>query len=158
MGVPFSTEVKTAVDLATDLKSHATTALYTLVFIAVIAVFLFALFLLLLLALLISVNPDLAEERRAYVTPVVRCVIAWLALPVRAWGMKGLRGGEVMSEEPERESEERKSPGEGARRRRGFAAGTVVLRLDGSTVLFGLVFGAMFQRAQVGSCEILFFR
>ncbi|KAF8848397.1 hypothetical protein BDZ45DRAFT_753868 [Acephala macrosclerotiorum] len=74
MGVPFSQEVKTVVDLATDLatdlKSHATTALYALILISVIHTFLLALFLLAVIALLITVNPDLGEERNAFVTPV----------------------------------------------------------------------------------------
>lgn len=85
MGIPFSHEVKTAVnlatDLATELKSHATTALYALIFISVIHTFLLAIFLLAVIALLVTVNPDLVEERKAFVTPVVR----WLLLPMRGW-------------------------------------------------------------------------
>ncbi|CZR68966.1 uncharacterized protein PAC_18867 [Phialocephala subalpina] len=90
MGVPFSQEVKTAVDvatdLATDLKSHATTALYALILISVIHTFLLAIFLLAIIALLITVNPDLVEERKAFVTPVVR----WWLFPMRGW--RGLGG------------------------------------------------------------------
>jgi len=85
MGVLFSSEVKTAVDLATDLaaelRSHAITALYALIFIATIFTFLLNFFVLAVIGLLITINPDLAEERKAFVTPVVR----FLFLPLRGW-------------------------------------------------------------------------
>lgn len=81
MGVPYSQEVKTAVDLASDLKGHATIAIYAIVVVSVIHTFLLSIFLAAVLGLLITVNPDLAEERKAFVTPVLR----WILLPARGW-------------------------------------------------------------------------
>lgn len=81
MGVPFSQEVKLAVDLAAELKSHATVALYAIVLVSMIHTILLSIFLIAVIALLITVNPDLAEERRAFVTPAVR----WILFPLRGW-------------------------------------------------------------------------
>lgn len=81
MGIPYSQEVKAAVDLASELKGHATLAIYAVVVVSAIHTILLAVFLVAVIALLITVNPDLDEERKAFVTPVVR----WMLLPLRGW-------------------------------------------------------------------------
>jgi hypothetical protein len=120
MGVPFSSEVKTAVDLATelaaDLKSHATTALYALVFIAVIHTFLLGVFLIAIIGLLITVNPDLVEERKAFVTPGVKLLL----MPLRGWKRLSTRQAQADSRQSPRmfRSEDSVHENEGPRRRR----------------------------------------
>jgi hypothetical protein len=83
MGVPFSQEVRNAVDHAADLKSAAIYFTRTAVDIAADLKFVVICFtiihaislgfiLLAVIALLITVNPDLVEERKALVTPVLK--------------------------------------------------------------------------------------
>ncbi|KUJ10958.1 uncharacterized protein LY89DRAFT_739931 [Mollisia scopiformis] len=126
MGVPFSQEVKTAVDLAsdlaTDLRSHATVVLYAVVIVSVIHTVLLSLFLLAVIGLIVSVNPDLAEERKAFVTPAVR----WILFPLRGW--KAVFAGTAGRERPrgqefENESRSSNESARGQRRRKMFSGG-----------------------------------
>jgi hypothetical protein len=123
MGVPYSQEVKTAVDLASDLKSHATIAIYAIVVVSVIHTILLSIFLIAVLGLLITVNPDLAEERKAFVTPVLK----WILLPIRGWQAVFGRSLETSARERRRgeglESESRTSNESvrGQRRRKLFS-------------------------------------
>lgn len=80
MGVPVSQEIKTAVDLATKLKPYAVSTLYTIITVCAINTILLSLLLLAIIGLIISVNLDLAEERKTIVTPFVRW---WL--PMLGW-------------------------------------------------------------------------
>ncbi|KAE8445356.1 hypothetical protein EG329_013478 [Mollisiaceae sp. DMI_Dod_QoI] len=81
MGVPFSQEIKTALDLAADLKPYAIYTLYTIIFITVLNTILLGVLVVAVIGLLISVNPDLAEERKTIVTPILK----WWLLPMLGW-------------------------------------------------------------------------
>jgi hypothetical protein len=79
MGVPFSKEVDMVVNSMQDLKPIAATVLQTVKYIAplllllqIATLFLVALLLVAVIALIFAVNPDLSEERKALVTPVLK--------------------------------------------------------------------------------------
>ena len=78
MGVPYSQEIRAAVDQVTALVAAVQTTKNIFILLAavqVIKVVLLALILLVTLALLITVNPDLEDERAAVVTPVMKWII-----------------------------------------------------------------------------------
>jgi hypothetical protein len=79
MGVPFSKEVDIVVNSMQDLKPIAATALQTVKYIAplllllqIATLFLVALLLAAVIALIFTMDPDLSEERKALVTPVLK--------------------------------------------------------------------------------------
>lgn len=79
MGIPYSKQINSAFDQVTPLVAAGFEVLQTtknisilLAAIQVITVLILAIILFILLALLITVNPDLVEERKAIVTPVVK--------------------------------------------------------------------------------------
>ncbi|KAH8793756.1 hypothetical protein F5882DRAFT_516146 [Hyaloscypha sp. PMI_1271] len=92
MGVPFSHEVQKASEyidniaptIVTTLRNIDTTvpyvkfALVANILVSIILTILIVTLLIAVIALLITVNPDLAEERKRLVTPVLR---AWLNVP-----------------------------------------------------------------------------
>jgi hypothetical protein len=94
MGVPYSQEVKTAVDLAADLKFAVTC------FIIILTIFL-SFIVVAVIALLITVNPDLVEERKALVTPVLKLGL-WGLTPI-IWGRRIFVGTEEPREERRRD-------------------------------------------------------
>jgi hypothetical protein len=78
MGVPYSQEMRAAVDQVAPLVAAVQTTKNIFILLAavqVIKVVLLALILLAMLALLITVNPDLEDERAAAVTPVMKWII-----------------------------------------------------------------------------------
>ncbi|KXJ88011.1 hypothetical protein Micbo1qcDRAFT_178651 [Microdochium bolleyi] len=81
MGIPYSKEINHAFDQVTPLVAEGSQVLEKTKNIAVVLLWLeiasaliIALNLVCLLALLVTLNPDLEEERRTLVTPVVRWV------------------------------------------------------------------------------------
>jgi hypothetical protein len=100
MGIPYSREldatfrhVNTASEQVTPLVAQGFKILKTarsiVLVLACIQVFTFALLLFILialLALLVTMNPDLAEERRKYVTPTVRILTQKMGLITWAGG------------------------------------------------------------------------
>jgi hypothetical protein len=84
MGVPFSKEIGASLRHVEGALEHAK-------FISVIAVLciaaitvLMGLIFIALIALLISVNPDLAEERELLVTPIVRWTLKLAVMATRS--------------------------------------------------------------------------
>ena len=78
MGVPYSQEIRTAVDQVAPLVAAVQTTKNIFILLAavqVIKVVLLALILLAMIALLITVNTDLEDERAAVVTPVMKWII-----------------------------------------------------------------------------------
>ena len=78
MGVPYSQEIRAAVDQVTALVAAVQTTKNIFILLAavqVIKVVLPALTLLVMLALLVTVNPDLEDERAAAVTPMMKWII-----------------------------------------------------------------------------------
>ena len=78
MGVPYSQEIRTAVDQVAPLVAAVQSTKNIFILLAavqVIKVVLLALILLAMLALLITANPDLEDERAAAVTPVMKWII-----------------------------------------------------------------------------------
>jgi hypothetical protein len=78
MGVPFSHEVQKASQHIDHIAPTVKIALWTIICVSVILSILIATLLIAVIALLITVNPDLVEERKMLVTPALR---AWLKLP-----------------------------------------------------------------------------
>jgi hypothetical protein len=75
MGVPFSAEVQKASHHIDTITPILKSALFAIKFACIIHVILFCILLVAVIALLISVNPDLAEERKELVTPVLRACL-----------------------------------------------------------------------------------
>jgi cadmium resistance protein CadD (predicted permease) len=100
MGVPYSQEVKTAVDLAADLKFAVTC------FIIILTIFL-SFIVVAVIALLITVNQDLVEERKALVTPVLKLGL-WGLTPI----ILGRRTFVGTTEEPREERRRDEGRGE----------------------------------------------
>lgn len=82
MGVPYSYEVQKASHDIDTASRHIDTitpilksTLFAIKFACIIHVISFCILLVAVIALLISVNPDLAEERKALVTPVLRACL-----------------------------------------------------------------------------------
>jgi hypothetical protein len=78
MGALYSREIHTAVDQLTSLVVAVQTTKNIFIFLAaiqVIKVIILALVLLAMLALLVTMNPDLEDERAAVVTPAVKWII-----------------------------------------------------------------------------------
>ncbi|KAH8821262.1 hypothetical protein F5884DRAFT_767184 [Xylogone sp. PMI_703] len=90
MGIPYSKQINLAFDQVTPLVAHGFQVLKTtrnitflLAAIQVLTAVCLGLILVALLGLLITVSPDLEDERRALVTPVVK----WLAAIVLEHGV-----------------------------------------------------------------------
>jgi hypothetical protein len=97
MGIPDSRELDAAFEQVTPLVSHgfrvlesAKTVIFVLACIQMFTIALLISILIALLALLITMNPDLTEERRRLVTPAMRVLarhasaFSWIIdLPVR---------------------------------------------------------------------------
>ena len=82
MGIPYSRQINTAFDQVTPLVAQGFQVLETtkniailLAYIQVLTVALLALIVTTLMALLVTMNPDLAEERRAFVTPTMKMLL-----------------------------------------------------------------------------------
>lgn len=78
MGLPYSREIHAAVDKLPPLIAAAQSTKNIFILLAaiqVIQVIILGLMLLAMLALLITMNPDLEDERAAVVTPVVKWII-----------------------------------------------------------------------------------
>jgi hypothetical protein len=82
MGVPFSHEILKAFHHVDTIAPIVKVAFWTLIFVSILPLVLIGSLLIAVVALLITVNPDLVEERKALVTPVLR---VWLK--VRACGI-----------------------------------------------------------------------
>ncbi|RMY20146.1 hypothetical protein D0867_04205 [Hortaea werneckii] len=85
MGIPYSKEINQAFDQVAPLVAATLDVLqtsknitYLLAAVQVLNAVLLLVAVVSLLGLLITVNPDLAEERRALVTPVVKRLASWL--------------------------------------------------------------------------------
>jgi hypothetical protein len=78
MGAIYSREIHAAIDQLTSLVAAVQTTKNIFIFLAaiqVIKVIILALILLAMLALLVTMNPDLEDERAAVVTPAVKWII-----------------------------------------------------------------------------------
>jgi hypothetical protein len=84
MGVPFSHEVQRASHHIDSIAPLAKIALITLTLASVIITILLVAILYALVALMITVNPDLVEERKRLVTPFFK---AWLKVPAMLVGI-----------------------------------------------------------------------
>ncbi|KAI6909812.1 hypothetical protein D0869_08399 [Hortaea werneckii] len=85
MGIPYSKEINQAFDQVAPLVAATLDVLqtsknitYLLAAVQVLNAVLLLVAVVSLLGLLITVNPDLAEERRALVTPVVKHLASWV--------------------------------------------------------------------------------
>jgi uncharacterized RDD family membrane protein YckC len=81
MAVPFSHEVKTAVDLAAGLKD-------VVIWFCIIHAIFLGIFLIAVIGLLITVNPDLVEEWKALVTPVLNWGSGFMGAEINTMGEK----------------------------------------------------------------------
>jgi len=82
MGVPYSKEITLALNQVDPLVKQGIKVLDTTVKIAIVlgicqllVIVLLGLVLVALLAILVTMNPDLAKERQAFVTPVIKLII-----------------------------------------------------------------------------------
>jgi hypothetical protein len=78
MGAPYSREIHAAIDQFTSLVAAVQTTKNLFIFFAaiqVIKVIILALISLAMLALLVTMNPDLEDERAAVVTPAVKWIV-----------------------------------------------------------------------------------
>jgi hypothetical protein len=85
MGVPYSKEINAALDQVAPLVAAGFVVLRTtknisilLAAIQILTVILLGLILAALVAILFTVNPDLAKERQAIVTPVMKWLARWI--------------------------------------------------------------------------------
>jgi hypothetical protein len=81
MGIPYSKQINAAFDQVTPLVAAGFQVLETtkniailLTFIEIFTVILLSLILIALLMLLVTMNPELEEERRTFITPVIKWV------------------------------------------------------------------------------------
>ena len=72
MGLPFLHEVQSASQHIDTIAPILRIALWTVICVSVILLFLISVA---IIALLITVNPDLVEERKRFVTPVLRACL-----------------------------------------------------------------------------------
>jgi hypothetical protein len=93
MGIPYSRQIHTAFDQVTPLVTRGFQVLETtkniailLAWIQVLTVVLLALILIALLALLVTMNPDLSNERQAFVTPALKVLLHQGAVVIWALG------------------------------------------------------------------------
>jgi hypothetical protein len=78
MGVPYSKEIEATLNQLQKAKYVASWILVQQILtmlLQILAVLLLALILLTIIALLITINPDLADERRALVTPTTKWLV-----------------------------------------------------------------------------------
>ena len=94
MGIPYSRQINSAFDQVTPLVAQGYRVLETtkniailLALIQVLTVALLSSILTALIALLVTMNPDLAKERDAFVTPVMKILVHQGALVV--WATAG---------------------------------------------------------------------
>ena len=85
MGIPYSKEINSALDQVAPLVEAGFVVLQTtknisilLMILQILTVVLLGLILLTAVGIILSVNPDLAAERKALVTPTMKWVAAWL--------------------------------------------------------------------------------
>ncbi|KAI9651186.1 hypothetical protein NHQ30_001223 [Ciborinia camelliae] len=78
MGIPYSKEYKSIVSTGTDFVDTAKKVAIVAVCLQIYYIVVLSLILGALLALLVTTNPDLEEERRALVTPVVKWLASWV--------------------------------------------------------------------------------
>lgn len=85
MGIPYSKEINSALDQVAPLVAAGFVVLRTtknisilLMILQILTVLLLGLLLLAAFGIILSVNPDLAAERKALVTPVVKWIAAWI--------------------------------------------------------------------------------
>lgn len=85
MGIPYSKQINSAFDQVTPLVAAGFEVLQTtknisilLAAIQVVTVIILSITLAVLVALLITMNPDLQEERKVLVTPVVKWFACWV--------------------------------------------------------------------------------
>lgn len=85
MGIPYSKEINFALDQVAPLVAAGFVVLRTtknisilLMILQILTVLLLGLLLLAAFGIILSVNPDLAAERKALVTPVVKWIAAWI--------------------------------------------------------------------------------
>jgi len=79
MGAPYSKEVKAAVDHAAEFK-------FAVIFVSIALTIFLCFITVAVIALLITVNPDLVEERKELVTPVLKLGLWCLTLII--WGTR----------------------------------------------------------------------
>jgi len=91
MGIPYSKQINLAFDNVTPLVAAGFEVLqrtknitYLLAAIQVLTVIFLGLILITLLALIITVSPDLEDERKILVTPVIRWLADWIVQYGRA--------------------------------------------------------------------------
>lgn len=103
MGIPYSKQINTAFDQVTPLVAAGFELLQTTkniaVFLACIQILTALLLLsisLLLLALLITVSPELSEERRVIVSPVLKWWACWFMPECEVRSRLGVLGGVVL--------------------------------------------------------------
>ncbi|PMD30798.1 hypothetical protein L207DRAFT_519908 [Hyaloscypha variabilis F] len=72
MGMPFSREVQKASQHVENIAPYAVSALSAITWASIVLSFLIGALLLAVIALLITVNPDLEQERKLLVTPLLR--------------------------------------------------------------------------------------
>lgn len=98
MGIPYSRQINAAFEEVTPLVAAGFRVLRTsrnisflLAVIQILNLLLLTTSLFLLIAVVVSVNPDLKEERQAIVTPFMRWLVAWLIdrawLRILLWGV-----------------------------------------------------------------------
>ena len=75
MGIPYSKDLVAA---ASEVLKPTKYILSLLACIQVLIVLLLTLILLALVGLMVTLNPDLKEERRRFVTPMARWLIGWV--------------------------------------------------------------------------------
>jgi hypothetical protein len=81
MGLPFLHEVQKASEHIENIAPTVKSALWAITWASIILPILIGALLLAVVALLITVNPDLEQERKAFVTPLLRiCLKAPRAL------------------------------------------------------------------------------
>ena len=100
MGVLFSHEVKNVSHHIDIIAPIIKTALRTITFVAIILSLLISTLLVAIVALLITVNPDMVEERKRLVTPALK---ACLKVPNMLVGISTIGGAPTREgEKPER--------------------------------------------------------
>lgn len=100
MGIPFSHEVHNASRQIDLIAPIIKIALWTIICVSLILSLLISTLLITVVALLITVNPDLVEERKRFVTPILRALLKVPSMPVEfsSVGVASTREGERLEE------------------------------------------------------------
>ena len=98
MGIPYSKQINAAFDQVTPLVGAGFRVLETtkniavlLAFIEVFSIVLLSLILMALFALLVTMSPDLEEERRTLVTPILKGILSAIQQRVDYWNKNSLK-------------------------------------------------------------------